>query len=130
MDAAYQIISYLHGQMRMYNRSVTYAELERRAGIGEQRISQWKSGTRPSYHDVQKLGRALAQHYPELRIEPYALLRKAGYEPESDPAVIAFEKDVRAWDELTVKFHAASQYDRFKVIRAVEEVLGKGDSAG
>jgi transcriptional regulator with XRE-family HTH domain len=119
------VVGYIHDQMSLSQLHFTYADLERLAGIREQRLSQWKRGTQPSYSDVQKLGRALAEHYPTAHVGAYRLLEVAGYAPEPDPSMIAFVEDARTWDALTVEFRQAPRWERLKAIQALEDILGK-----
>ncbi|MEU4823959.1 helix-turn-helix transcriptional regulator [Actinomadura sp. NPDC023710] len=119
------VVGYIHDQMSLSQLHFTYADLERLAGIREQRLSQWKRGTQPSYRDVQKLGRALAEYYPGARIGAFQLLEVAGYAPEPDPSMIAFAQDVRTWDALTLEFRKASRWERLKAIQAIEDLLVK-----
>ncbi|MFC5754921.1 helix-turn-helix domain-containing protein [Actinomadura rugatobispora] len=121
------VVEYIHDQMSLSQFHFTYAELERMAGIREQRLSQWKRGVQPSYGDVQKLGRALARHYRGAGLGAYELLKVAGYEPEPDPDMVAFAQDVQTWDMFTQKFRSASTWQRRRVLRAVKDVFGTTD---
>lgn len=122
------VVAYIADKMRMHRsgRELSDVYLEQLMEVRSSRISHWRhENSQPSYAEVKRLGEALAEHHPELRIGPYDLLQKAGYEPAPDPKMIEFEQHVHEWDEITLRFRRASRYQRRKIIREVNKLLGE-----
>ncbi|MFI0354279.1 hypothetical protein [Actinomadura sp. 9N407] len=120
------VVKYLEERMRerLHGQGLTDAHLERPMGARSPRVSHWRhQNARPSYEDAKRLGEELAKQHPELGIGPYDLLQQAAYDPVPDPKAIEFEEYVHEWDELTIRFHRASWYQRYLIVREIKKIL-------